>query len=69
NPIEEVKKESRGRGRPRKEVQFQDIKSTDNIADIDEYLKQIDNAIAEENAKLEETQKELAKNTKLKRKK
>jgi len=41
----------------------------DSIVDIDEYIKQIDSAIAEENAKLEETQKELAKNAKLRRKK
>ena len=60
--ITQVKKN--GRGRPRKEVQ--DIK---NIKDIDEYLKEIDNAIAAENAKIQETQKELAKNSKLKRKK
>jgi len=54
----------KGRGRPRKEVdKIQDIK------DIDEYLKEIDNAIAAENAKLQETQKELAKNAKLRRKK
>ena len=54
----------KGRGRPKKQVE--DIK---NIKDIDEYLKEIDNAIAAENAKLQETQKELAKNAKLKRKK
>ncbi len=53
-----------GRGRPKKQVQ--DIK---DIKDIDAYLKEIDNAIAAENAKLQETQKELAKNAKLKRKK
>ena len=57
-----VKKD--GRGRPRKQVQ--DMK---NIKDIDEYLKEIDNAIAQENAKMQETQKELAKNAKFKRKK
>ena len=67
----EVKQVSRGRGRPRKTVQASEEKSKnlDSIVDIDEYIKQIDNAIAEENAKLEETQKELAKNAKLRRKK
>lgn len=54
----------KGRGRPKKQVE--DIK---DIKDIDAYLKEIDNAIAAENAKLQETQKELAKNAKLKRKK
>ena len=60
-----VKKSTKGRGRPRKEATV-DITE---IKDIDEYLKEIDSAIAAENAKLEETQKELAKKTKLKRKK
>ena len=63
-----AKTASKGPGRPRKEIALQ-IKSTNNIDDIDEYLKQIDNAIAEENAKMEETQKELSKNAKLRRKK
>ena len=54
----------KGRGRPKKQVE--NIK---DIKDIDAYLKEIDNAIAAENAKLQETQKELAKNAKLKRKK
>ncbi len=43
--------------------------SVAELKDIDEYLKEIDDAIAAENAKLEETQKELAKKAKLKRKK
>ena len=52
------------RGRPRK----QDSMPKD-IEDIDAYLKELDNEIAKENAKLEETQKELAKNTKLTKRK
>lgn len=63
-----------GRGRPKKAVNKIDEntkinKLSKNIVDIDEYLKQIDSAIAAENLKLEETQKELAKNAKLRRKK
>ena len=63
NSEKPIKKSTKGRGRPRKEADITEIK------DIDEYLKEIDSAIAAENAKLEETQKELVKNTKLKRKK
>lgn len=37
------------------------------ITDIDEFLKQIDNEIAKENAKLEASKKELEKNSKLKK--
>ena len=55
----------RGRGRPRKDEARLDT----NISDIDAYLKEIDAQIAAENAKLEETQKNLAKEAKLKRKK
>ena len=67
----EVKAPSRGRGRPRKQVQNKAAKNkkVDSIVDIDAYLKQIDNEIAQENAKLAETQKELAKDAKLRRKK
>lgn len=57
------------RGRPRKVQNVEENKRAGSIVDIDEYLKQIDNAIAEENAKLEETQKELAKDAKLRRRK
>ncbi len=66
----------KGRGRPKKVVSTevatepkQVEQNLSDIKDIDEYLKEIDNAIAEENAKMEETQKELVKNSKLKRKK
>ena len=63
---EKVKtEEKRGRGRPRKDAK----NVNDEIENIDAYLKEIDDAIAAENAKLEETQKELAKKAKLKRKK
>ncbi len=65
-----VKTPSKGRGRPRKQVQNNNTKKkVDSIVDIDAYLKQIDNEIAQENAKLAETQKELAKDAKLRRKK
>ncbi len=74
---QEVKIENkRGRGRPRKdEFQEADVKNVNevenlsDIKEIDEYLKQIDNQIAAENAKLEETQRELEKKAKLRGKK
>ncbi|MBE5741016.1 MAG: hypothetical protein E7351_00560 [Clostridiales bacterium] len=50
----------RGRGRPRKTDSI-----PQDISDIDAYLKEIDDAIAKENAKLEENQKELAKKAKI----
>ena len=53
----------KGRGRPKKDALVKDI------TDIDAYLKQIDDAIAKENARIEETQKELAKKAKIRRKK
>ena len=59
-------KPKKGRGRPRKT----DVEGVNQeIENIDAYLKEIDDAIAAENAKMEETQKELAKKAKLKRKK
>ena len=69
--VAEVKKSQNlsKRGRPRKEDVAVASKKAETIVDIDEYLKQIDHAIAQENAKLEETQKELAKDAKLRRKK
>ena len=63
----EAKPIKKGRGRPKKVESIANAKLgklSDSIVDIDEYIKQIDNAIAEENAKLEETKKELAKNAK-----
>lgn len=56
----------KGRGRPKKAESTEYLNA---IKNIDEYLKQIDNEIAQENSKLEETKKELEKKTKLKRKK
>ena len=44
-------------------------KIANEIKDIDAYLKEIDDAIAAENAILEETQKELAKKAKFRNKK
>lgn len=55
----------KGRGRPKKTAET----ILNDIDDIDVYLKEIDNAIAEESAKLEETQKELEKKARLRRKK
>ena len=73
---QELAEPKKGRGRPRKNVETNVETKVDeeeiilsDIKDIDEYLKEIDDAIAVENAKLEETQKELVKNTKLKRRK
>ena len=74
-PVVAIKK---GRGRPKKiqspikkrgRPSLQSQNFSNDIKDIDAYLKEIDDAIAAENAKLEETQKELAKKAKLRRKK
>ncbi len=54
----------RGRGRPKKEEM-----AVNDINNIDAYLKELDEAIAAENAKLEKTQQELAKEARLKTKK
>ena len=63
----------RGRGRPRKDVsqavETRDVENLSDIKEIDEYLRQIDNQIAAENAKLEESQRELAKRAKIRGKK
>lgn len=69
--VSETVNTKRGRGRPRKDQLNDNIQVDDisNINEIDEYLKEIDNAIAAESAKIEETQKELAKKAKLKSKK
>ena len=55
----------KGRGRPRK-VENVDLNNIKDIKDIDAYLKKIDNAIALENAKLQESKKELDAKSKLK---
>ena len=62
---EVVNKPAGKRGRPRKI----DVNVPSDIQDIDAYLKEIDSAIAAENAKLEQTQKELENKAKLKGKK
>lgn len=49
----------KGRGRPRKE----------QVEDIDAYLKELDDEIAKESAKIAETEKALAKNTTIKKRK
>ena len=53
----------KGRGRPRK------IQNEDEIKNIDEYLKEIDDQIAKENAKIERTKKALEKKTRINKKK
>ena len=55
----EVKSPSKGRGRPKK---------TSSV-DIDAYLKEIDNEIAKENAKIKETRKQLEKKAKISKRK
>jgi len=60
-PVEQKK----GRGRPKK-VENVDLNNIKDIKDIDEYLKKIDNAIAEESAKIQESKKELDAKSKLK---
>ena len=64
-PASQPVAQSKGRGRPRK-VENVDLNNIKDIKDIDEYLKKIDNAIAEENAKLQESKKELDVKSKLK---
>ena len=62
---EQVKAEPTGkRGRPKK---VQDVELTsNNIEDIDEYIKQIDDQIARENAKMEASKRKLEKLSKKK---
>lgn len=71
-PVKEESNQKAKRGRPRK-ITVQQISSDaelpSSVSDIDEYLKAIDNQIAEENLKIEQTQKELEKNTKISRRK
>ncbi len=64
---EAPKTEKKGPGRPRKtdKVAISDIK---DIKDIDAYLKEIDHAIAQENAKMKESEKELDRKSKIRRK-
>ncbi len=62
------------RGRPKKVTVIpvsdgENAKNLESVNDIDEYLKAIDDQIAEENLKIEQTQKELEKNTKIRRRK
>lgn len=58
--------EPKRRGRPKKEKTAQEQAP---INDIDAYLKEIDDQIARESAKLEETKKELEKNSNISNKK
>ncbi len=57
------------RGRPKKVEENKDVKAYEDIGDIDAYLKEIDEQIAKENAKIEESQRELEKNSRIRRKK
>ena len=56
------------RGRPRKVDNALDVKES-KITDIDAYLKEIDDEIAKESAKLEKTTKELEEKAKINKKK
>lgn len=56
------------RGRPRKVENALDVKEP-KISDIDAYLKEIDDEIAKESAKIQETTKELEKKTNITKKK
>lgn len=64
---EQKSQESKRRGRPRKIETSSDEKP--EINDIDAYLKEIDDQIAKESAKIEETKKELEKNSRISKKK
>ena len=63
----------RGRGRPKKSKAGRpakmDINNVDADIDLEAYLKVIDNAIAEENAKIKKTQRALENNANIKTKK
>ena len=52
-----------------KNVSVVTITDDKDIGDIDSYLQEIDNQIAEENAKMEASQKELEKNTRIRKRK
>lgn len=52
-----------------KDVSVISVTDHENIADIDDYLKEIDDQIAEENAKMEASQKELEKNSRIRKRK
>lgn len=64
---EQKSQESKRRGRPRKIETSSDEQP--EINDIDAYLKEIDDQIAKESAKIEETKKELEKNSRISKKK
>ncbi len=64
---EQKSQESKRRGRPRKVETSSDEQP--EINDIDAYLKEIDDQIAKESAKIEETKKELEKNSRISKKK
>jgi len=61
----EVVPVKKGRGRPRKI----DVKPDDNIEDIDAYLKEINDEIAKENARIAESAKALERKAKIAKKK
>ena len=65
----QVKPVKKGRGRPKKTTDENPSQNSQGVADIEAYIKEIDDVIAKENARLEETKKQLAKNAKLKKKK
>ena len=64
---EQKLQEPKRRGRPRKIETSSDEQP--EINDIDAYLKEIDDQIAKESAKIEETKKELEKNSRISKKK
>ena len=64
---EQKSQEPKRRGRPRKIETSSDEQP--EINDIDAYLKEIDDQIAKESAKIEETKKELEKNSRISKKK
>ena len=71
NKVENTTSEStsagpKKRGRPKK---AETSKQEESINDIDAYLKEIDDQIAKESAKLEKTKKELEKNSNISNKK
>ncbi len=64
---EQKSQEPKRRGRPKKVKTSSDEQP--EINDIDAYLKEIDDQIAKESAKIEETKKELEKNSRISKKK
>lgn len=66
-PENEKKQKAKSKSGKTKNVSVVTLTEDKDIGDIDSYLKEIDNQIAEENAKMEASQKELEKNSRIRK--